>query len=126
MEFTTPNGDLRFSIPDEWWFFAEMQNFKLRDEVPFFMPRLKESETFEKIAIRDIEPPIRTVPGLWFRKYKLMPILFAFLSPECALPLVILSSLEVSSPYKYKVVNGFHRYYASIAVGFSFLPVRVV
>jgi hypothetical protein len=126
MEFVTPRDDVKFTIPQDWWSFAEMSNFNCSEGVGFYPPLVNDPKNFTTVLIAEIEPPLRTVAGLWFRKYKLMPILFAFQSPECALPLVVLSEDDVNRPYKYKVINGFHRYYASVAVGFSKLPVRIL
>jgi len=79
------------------------------------------------VAMSDVEPPRRD-PGIEpFKKYKLVPILFAFRSPECALPPICVQSLPTSrSGYRYRVQNGFHRYYASAAVGFPMVPVREI
>jgi hypothetical protein len=124
MDFLTPRGEVKFTIPDEWWHFADMSSFD-RGVGESYPPCVKDGQTFETVWLNEIEPPVRTVPGLTFRKYKLMPVLFAFNSPECALPLVEISARADGGPYKYNVVNGYHRYYASIAAGFRKLPVVI-
>lgn len=54
-------------------------------------------------------------------KYKLVPVLMAFQSPECYLPPVELEALA-GEPYRFRVLNGFHRFYASVVVGYASLP----
>lgn len=126
MDFVTPLDDVSFIIPDDWWDFAEMSAFDCGVGAGYYPPCVKEGQSFEAVLLSEIEPPSRTVAGLSFRKYKLMPVLFAFASPECALPLVEVSEdIDVGSPYKYRVVNGYHRYYASVAVGYRKLPVLI-
>ena len=126
MDFMTPRGDVSFAIPDDWWNFAEMAAFDRSLGAGFYPPSVKAGEEFETVPLSEIEPPLRAVAGLSFRKYKLMPVLFAFRSPECALPLVeVTQQTGIGHPYRYKVINGYHRYYASVAVGYRELPVLI-
>jgi hypothetical protein len=60
-----------------------------------------------------------------FKKYKMVPILFALSSPECALPPVEVDRSVVPPTYQLKVHSGYHRYYASVALGYPLLPVTV-
>jgi hypothetical protein len=76
------------------------------------------------VPIEDIQPPTRNTGVPPFKKYKMVPLLFAFRSPECALPPVEVCAAS-EGPYRFKVRNGYHLYYASIAVGFSKLPVKI-
>lgn len=55
----------------------------------------------------------------------MVPIVFAFISPECALPPVEVGALTESAACRFKVRNGYLRYYASIAVGYPLLPVVI-
>jgi ParB-like chromosome segregation protein Spo0J len=50
--------------------------------------------------------------------------LLAFVSPECALPPVEVIR-AFSGRYDLKIINGYHRYYASVAVGYTKLPVVI-
>ena len=52
------------------------------------------------------------------------PLLFAFQSPECALPPVLVEPLPISVAFHYRLVNGFHRFYASVHVGYTHIPVE--
>ena len=120
MKFETPAPGIAFEIPDEWWAFAEMAGFTPTSE--FYPP---DSSPFDVLALTDIEPPARVAGVPLFKKFKLVPLLFAFQSPECALPLVQVIELPEPGRYRYAVHNGFHRYYASVAAGFTHLPARV-
>jgi hypothetical protein len=77
------------------------------------------------VPLSDIEPPMRNSGVPPFKKYKMLPVLFAFLSPECALPPVEVQCLAPSETYRFKVHNGYHRYYASAAVGYTSLRIVI-
>jgi hypothetical protein len=79
----------------------------------------------ERVHIADIEPPTRSNGIAPFRKYKLLPILFAFQSPECILPPVTVVRLALNASHRFRVLNGFHRFFASVAVGYTLLPVVI-
>jgi hypothetical protein len=123
MRFLTPRGETPFSIPDEWWEFVVM------NDLPFNHPHfyLYDGEKFpdaEIIRLWDIEPPRKTPDVQEFLKYKLVPVLLAFFSPEYSLGPVEVTR-QPKSPYKYRLTRGFHRYYASVAIGYSMIPAIV-
>ena len=122
MRFNTPARDLEFSIPDEWWSFAEMKTFD--PGAGGYYPYTLNAKNVEVIDLTEIRPPRRDDGVPPFQKYKLVPVLLAFQSPECELPAVDVRRIETGG-YRYEVLNGYHRYYASIAVGFTKLPVVV-
>lgn len=119
MNFAVPGSTVRFAIPDDWWDFCEMPHFRPTSE---FYPYTRACTTAVAVPIGEIEPPRRD-PGIPpFRKYKLVPVLLAFQSPQCALPPVPVQPVS-SSPYRYRPIDGYHRFYASVAVGYPKLPV---
>jgi len=124
MKFKTPRG-FEFEIPDDWWACADMKEFVRGDCMQY---PCNATGRVEIVSIADIEPPTRSQGIPFFKKYKLVPILLAFHSPECALPPVTVQKPNAlaETRFRYKVHNGFHRYYASIAVGFTSLPVIVI
>ncbi len=80
--------------------------------------------TAEIIRLAYIEPPRRT-PGVeGFKKYKLVPVMLAFWSPEYSLA-PINAKRSDNPDYKYQVTSGFHRFYASVAVGYAMIPAIV-
>jgi len=123
MRFTTPRGEVAFEIPDEWW------EFVVVNDLPFNHPHffLYDKAAYPDAAIvqvANIEPPRRSAGVEAFKKYKLVPVLLAFWSPEYSLAPI---NLKPSSnrKYKFQLVSGFHRYYAAIAVGYSMIPALV-
>lgn len=124
MRFHTPDTTRAFDIPDEWWAFAEMDAFSPSPGSFYPYSSSGEGDT-QVVPLLGIEPPSRNEGVSPFRKYKLVPVLLAFSSPECALPPVEVSCLHNSGTYQYRVVNGYHRYYASVAVGYTSIPVVV-
>jgi hypothetical protein len=121
MKFTTTSG-IEFDIADDWWNFAEMNNFSRGERTGY---AYNGSAEIQEISVAEIEPPARK-PGVEpFNKCRMVPILLAI---RCcvALPPVEIQPLNNSSlPYRFGVYDGFHRYYASVAVGFTDLPVIV-
>jgi len=120
MKFRAPGNGVEFEIPDEWWTFSDMPEFRPGRFYPYPQSYV---EVTEVVPLREIEPPIRDAHVPSFRKYKLVPVLLAFTSPECSLPPVQAIAIASGGNYKYRVTNGYHRYYASVAAGFEFLPI---
>jgi hypothetical protein len=123
MKFRTPNS-LEFTIPDDWWHFAEMNTFSPNGGGYYPYP-FQLAEKVTVVNLTEVEPPKRDDGVPPFKKYKLLPVLFAFQSPECALPPVEATILSGDGKFKYGVLNGYHRYYASVAVGYSKLPITI-
>jgi hypothetical protein len=122
VRFQTPGGQ-DFEIPDEWWQFVELDNWS---RVGDFYPYDWRRSDIEVVDAKDIEPPLREVNVQLFKKYKMVPVLFALTSPECCLPPVEVTTAPGLKQYRYAVYNGYHRYYASIAVRYPMLPVKIV
>ena len=121
MIFTTPSGT-SFEIVDDWWQFAEMEGFSPNGGN--YYPYATGEKSVQIVPLPLVEPPQRAQAIAPFKKYKLVPVLLAFQSPECALPPIAVVELH-SGPYRYRVINGYHRYYASAAVGYANVPVIV-
>lgn len=120
MDFFVPESDTRFGIADDWWHFCDMETWSPRSPYFPYDPEITGSVTI--VALSEIEPPKRAKGVPMFRKYKLVPVLLAFQSPECALPPVELLQLDDRGPKRYALQNGFHRFYASVAAGYSKIP----
>jgi hypothetical protein len=121
VRFQTPAPGVAFEIPDQWWLFADMAEFTPAGA--FYTPN---ESPFDSVDLAEVQPPTRDPGTPLFKKYKLLPVLFAFQSPECALPLVEVLRLTAPGRYRFVVHNGFHRFYASAAAGYSGLPVRLI
>ncbi len=120
MKFHTPGNSVPFKIPDDWWTFTEMATFSPGSD---YYPYKEQSESpVVLVHMSQIEPPKRNSGVPRFRKYKLVPILLAFKSPECHLPPVEVAPLVPAGSYSYGVVNGYHRFYTAAAAGYKLLP----
>jgi hypothetical protein len=125
MKFKTPDTTVEFEIPDEWWSFSEMSNFTPSGGGYYPYKTRCVTNKIAVVPLRDIEPSRRGANVPPFKKYKLIPILFALSSPECALPPVEVHSFGEESTYAFKVYDGYQRFYASVAAGFRRLPIIV-
>ena len=127
MRFKTPSG-IDFEIPDDWWNFAEMSDFSPCRTTYTHTGQESCPEQIETrdVSLDEIEPPTRSDGTTQFHKSRMVPILLAFGSPGCALPPVRVRPKVPSDRYRFKVYDGFHRYYASVAAGFTHLPVTVL
>jgi hypothetical protein len=123
MIFETPAGGVKFDIPNDWWAFAEMEKFNRVGQFYYYGGQCF-SDVAVVIDLVQVKPPQRDPGTGLFKKYKLLPVLFALTSPECSLPPITVERL-LGSSFQFSVTNGFHRYYASVAVGFSKLPVVI-
>lgn len=124
MRFGT-RGGVPFEIPDDWWSFAEMGSFSAKGGGFYPYRECGDAQNIDVVLLSDIEPPTRSSGVPPFKKYKMVPVLLGFLSPECALPPVEVNALPPSERYRFRVRNGYHRYYASVAVGYTKLPVVI-
>jgi hypothetical protein len=121
MRFLFPRFPAQFEIPDDWWIEAGMSQFVPQQRQAYRSPT-------ETVALDEIEPPFRTAPldCNGFVRSRIMAILRGFvddseLAPICLL--VIPPRYEwPDNPFKYRVVDGAHRFYASIAAGFKRVP----
>ncbi len=122
MRFIIPSTDFNFAIPDDWWSFAEMQDFRPQ-AASYRLPIAAFSDhvDIEIVQISEIAPPLErvmTAPGL--AKARIVPILLA-LRADREMPPVQIERIQHHG-YKFQLVHGFHRYCASIAAGFPAIP----
>lgn len=75
------------------------------------------------VPIGEIEPPLRTVGVAMFPRAK--RYLDAIRSGGAQLPIEVELLPEMRGPYRYRVLDGFHRFHLSLALGFSEIPVIV-
>jgi hypothetical protein len=120
MRFVVPSDQSEFDVPDEWLEFCDLANWTRGSE--FFPPDPRVPDV-EVLEIAAVDPPHRDEGLEMFRKYKFVPILFAFQSPQCALPPIRVTSAREG---RWQVLNGFHRFYASVVVGYTRIPAELV
>jgi hypothetical protein len=120
--FIVPGSSIGFVIPDDWWQFCDMENF--RPATTFYLYSQRDVGV-HTVPIAEVRPPERDAGVVGFHKNRLAPILLAFTSDRCAVPAVPVRELAGSDPYRYEVFDGYHRYYASITAGYTRLPVII-
>lgn len=122
MDFFAPNGR-RFDIPDEWWIEAGMQDWN-RNGRNHYLPT--KGTDYELIDIRKIELPYRSEGTPLLGRERLVSVLRGFRLIGQRLPPVWVSGPWPDCSVPYKLRDGFHRFYASVAVGFSMVPAEPI
>jgi hypothetical protein len=123
MRFPLPLLPAEFEIPDEWWVEAGMVGAMLAGRA------YRSTANATLVPLRVIEPPCRMPENAldWrgFNRDRLISILNGIATGAILEP-VSLRELPPAefppAPFCYRVRDGFHRFYASIASGFECLP----
>ena len=115
ISFTLPNG-AEFSFPVEWWNEVGMPAFERQS--PYYLWDAL-PELF--VRIDAIEPPPMDYEGL--DHVRMVSVLHAIVS-RTALPPVEVEELSLGD-YHYRLHHGAHRFFASVAVGFTLIPARL-
>jgi hypothetical protein len=122
---------MTFEIPDAWLAHVELAGFN-PPAVSF-----RSARDAIAIGIEEVQPPVRlpTVEHDFngFDRQRFLAVLSGMIQ-DLELPPIILrrlpspefEELGTPNPYKYRVYDGFHRYYASVAAGFSHVSSEVV
>lgn len=121
-KFVVPGSSNEFAIPDDWWQFCDMENFE--PATPFYLYSQRDPGV-QTVPIADVKPPERDASVVGLHKNRIAPILLAFTSDRCAVPAVPVRELADRGPCRYEVIDGYHRYYASVAAGYTRLPVLI-
>ncbi len=119
--------DLRQCLPEEWWIEAGMQGFK-PSACSYRVNEAKGGAVF-LVDVNDVAPLRRTLShGLFGDKdggppvrQRVVQILQGFVRGEAIPPVEILPALE-GSEHRYRLKDGAHRFYLSIAAGFTHVP----
>ncbi|MBD8897833.1 ParB N-terminal domain-containing protein [Rhodanobacter sp. DHG33] len=110
---------MRYTIPEEWLSFCDFE--MVSPGYRFYC--YEQNSNAQPVPLSEIEPPVRGEGVDPFKKYKMVPVLMAMMDPEGILPPIVVAPIEYTSTYKYRVVNGFHRFYASAQRGYPQIPV---
>ncbi|HKW53851.1 MAG TPA: hypothetical protein VJO12_09175 [Stellaceae bacterium] len=117
---------IEFEIPDEWWTSAGMTGFAPTTRA--YIASSSDEYPTVIVPVEDVEPP-RRAPGVErdFRGFCQNGMMWAFDHIRRGLeqePIPV-HELPDQVKFRYAVRDGFHRFYASAAVGFRLLPVSV-
>ena len=110
-----------------WWVEAGMDDFQRETEAyaHSVWPAV------QLIALTDIEPPLigpgrARLTDSGFDYGRMMRILQGIAGRQVIPPVEVKVKDHQSGEYRYEVHNGWHRFYASVAVGFPCLPTITV
>jgi len=126
LRFQMPHYPCSFEISDEWLVEAGIAGFVPATPSYFSTPRAT------LVPLTEVEPVARLLSCRkdldGFDRDRLIKLLKRFVASEVVdpVPMVRLPVLEFpSSPYRYRICDGFHRFYGSVAAGFQSLPATV-
>jgi hypothetical protein len=125
MRFAFPLLPAEFEIPDDWWTEVGMAGF-----TPLGPAYRSTAAATHTVPLREIEPPFRfpesPLDFQGFCRQRLMDIFGGFVAGAEIKPVSLLALPQqewwLPTPFRYRVRDGFHRFYASIAAGFTCLP----
>jgi hypothetical protein len=128
MRAPMPNFPCSFEIPDEWWIESGMTTFTAQGRA------YRSSGNAQLVPLEEIEPlfckSMKCRDWCGFDRERMIRILNSIASGDelKPVPLVALpySELPSRAAYAYRALDGFHRFYASIAAGFECLPASVI
>ncbi len=126
MKFT--HHGLQIEIPDDWWTEAGMRGF-----VPVFTAYRVNHSLFKnvrEVPIKDVGPVVSRNSGVGIfndseeegsARERVLRILRGFRFDNAIPPVEIVAG-QAGYLYRYKLVHGAHRFYCSLAAGFSCVP----
>ena len=122
MHFRLSHQPVEFEIPDEWFVAAGMTGFSPTAHA--YVASSCDQYPTLVVPLQEVAAPTRNQGVTWFHKDRMVPILHGFRNGD------VLPPIEVDEPpnksgLRFRVRVGFHRFYASVAVGFLHLPVSV-
>jgi hypothetical protein len=118
MKFLLP---CEFEIPDAWCDEAGIVGFRATGNA--YQASSTADFPTAILALVDVAPPKRQAGVRWFYKDRMVSILKGMVSGSVLPPIKIDRPPVIHAPHTYRLRDGFHRFYASVALGFSHLPV---
>jgi hypothetical protein len=114
--------DLQIELDDSWWAEAGMEGFVPKTRTYRVYDKRVNGQKLYEIRIDEIKPVERKPGVAIFRNKKdVIRILRGFATGSTIPPIEI--GFEPSdSKYRYRLVDGTHRLYCSLAAGFSHVP----
>lgn len=122
MQFRVPDRPIEFDIPDEWLKAANAREFSPKTRGYLASSDLRWPTTL--IRLSEIAAPVRNVGVRTLDEERTVSILRAITSGQ-TLPAIEADIPPQASQFKYRVRDGYHRFYVSVALGFSHLPLSI-
>lgn len=122
MKYKT-HDSIEFYIPDIW-----LAEFGLT-EMTLVGDHFVSDDAEKVLDIWLVNSPVRGPGVRWFHYESMRRILPRFISYQSLSPIKVdvpPPGSPSQGPLDYRVRNGLHRYYASVAVGFRKIPVRIL
>ncbi|MEN6586284.1 MAG: hypothetical protein ABFE02_09615 [Sulfuricella sp.] len=120
MKFNIPQGGHSFEIPDEWW-----ENSGMVDCTPLSSHYHTDPTCSTIVPFNEVVPPLRDGDEIWFRNRETVIQLLTKMCDGIELPPIEVWSKEKKCSNRYVVRDGLHRFYLSIAIGYTEIPIRI-
>jgi ParB-like chromosome segregation protein Spo0J len=111
-----------FEFPDEWINLECVSRFN--PEASTYIHHDADNRNIIEVSIDNIKAPLRNRDVRWFGEDRMLPILRGITSHRTIPAIEVIKNDD--GEYEYHVYDGFHRYYASVVLGYKFLPVVVI
>lgn len=127
MRFAMPNHPFDFEIPDDWLVGLDLGIVRVEGSA------YRAGGEATPVPLHVIEPPRRNpwVPLDWrgFSRERFLAVLVRMLNDQELDPVPTFSiplPERPPYPYAYRVTDGYHRFFASLAAGYTQLPCRIL
>jgi hypothetical protein len=122
MQFEVPGAQGSFEIPDDWWDEAGMRGF-MAQSLSYQLPA---NVSAPPVPLNEVLRPPRAVVYDFggFGRTRMVHVLKEIATTLAIYPV----DMEIinSGAFRYGLRHGFHRYFASVAAGFTHIPARIV
>ena len=126
MKFVLDGSRIEFEIPDKWLAEAGVYQYQRITDAYTAEPEEEyRSCPMVLLAIADIAPPVRQSGIESFKRDRMIKVLRGLVAGD-VIPAIAVHEPRLPSQYHYAVRDGFHRFYASAALGFSKITASVV
>ena len=122
MHFTVAGQGIDFEIHDDWWTEAGMSGFVPKS--PAYDADAPTHGVAATVPVGEVTAPRRDPGVQWFGHDRMVSILRGLASGDRMPRIPVYEAPQDCR--RYRPCDGFHRFYASIAAGFTHLPVEIV
>ena len=122
MYYRHPTENIVFEIPDAWFHADRLSNFVHKESA--FIATSNPDWPTVLLPVRDIQAPRRNVGVVGLHEDRTKSLLHAFLEGTPVPPLEV-NKLHGQIAGQFSIRDGYHRYFVSIALGFTMLPVSI-